>query len=78
MRFFVKMNSNFTSTFLHDHGRLVVAEMNFKFIASGTNILDIAFLARDQVNDIFRLTTKNLSNTISPASASTSETITFF
>ena len=78
MRFFVKMNSNFTSTFLRDHGRLVVAETNFKFIASGTNILDIAFLARDQVNDIFRLTTKNLSNRISPASASTSETITFF
>ena len=28
MRFFVEMNSNFTSTFFSDHGRLVVAETN--------------------------------------------------
>ena len=77
MRFFVEVNSNFTSTFFSDHGRLVVAETNFKFIASGTNILHITFLARDQVNDIFRFTTENLSNRISPASTSTSKTIAF-
>ena len=80
MRFFVEMDGNFTSTFFSDHRRLVVAETNFKFIASGTNILHITFLARDQVNDNVRFATKNLSNRISPASASASvsKTIAFF
>ena len=82
MRFFVEMDGNFTSTFFSDHRRLVVAETNFKFIASGTNKLHITFLARDQVNDNVRFATKNLSNRISPASASASasvsKTIAFF
>ena len=77
MRFFVEMNSNFTSAFFSDHGRLVVARTNFKFITSGTNILHLTFLTRNQVNDIFRFTTKNLSNRIRPVSAGTSKTITF-
>ena len=77
MRLFVEMDSNFTSTFFSDHRRLVVTETNFKFIASGTNTLQITILARDQVNDIFRFTTKNLSNRISPASTSASRTIAF-
>ena len=38
MRFFVEMNSNFTSAFFSDHGRLVVAKTNFKFITSGIYI----------------------------------------
>ena len=77
MRFFVKMTGNFTSTFFGDHRRLVVAETNFKFITSGNNILHIAFLTRNQVDDIFRLTTKNLRNRIRPASASVRKAISF-
>ena len=41
MRFFVKMNSNFTSMFFRDHGRIVVAETNFKIIASVFNLLKL-------------------------------------
>ena len=77
MRFFVKMNGNFTSTFFSDHGRLVVAKANFKFITSGTNILHVALLTRNQVDDILRFTVKNLRNRIRSASAGTSKTITF-
>jgi len=77
MRLFVKMNSNFTSTFFGDHRRLVVAETNFKFVTCGTNILHIAFLARNQVDDIFRFTIKNLRNRIRPASTSASKAIRF-
>ena len=68
MRFFLKMATS-QSTFFGDHRRLVVAETNFKFMTSGTNILHIAFLSRNQVDDIFRFTTKNLRNRIRPASA---------
>ena len=32
----IKMNGNFTSTFFSDHGRLVVAKANFKFIVEPT------------------------------------------
>ena len=39
-----------------DHRRLVLAETNFKSITCGRNILHIAFLARNQIEDIFRLT----------------------
>ena len=56
MRFFVKMNGNFTSTFFSNHGRLVVAKANFKFITSRTNILHVALLTRNQVDDIFGFT----------------------
>ena len=75
----MKMNSNFTSTFFGDRRRLVVAETNFKFVTCGPNILHIAFLKRNQVDDIFRFTIKNLRNRIRPAStsASTSAIIRF-
>ena len=69
MRFFVKMSSNFTSKFFSDHRGLVIAETNFKFISCGTDILRIAFLARNQVDDIFRFATTTLRNRIRPASA---------
>ena len=59
MRLFVKMNSNFTSTFFGDHRGLVVVETNFKFVTCRANILHITFLAHNQVNDIFRFTVKN-------------------
>ena len=55
----------------------MVAETNFKFVTCGTNILLIAFLARNQVDDIFRLKIKNLRNRIRPASTSASKAIGF-
>ena len=51
-------------------------EANFKFITSRTNILHVALLARNQVDDIFRFTIMNLRNKIGSASVSASETIT--
>ena len=50
----------------------------FKFITCGTNILQIAFLACSQVDNIFRSTAENLRDRIRPASASASEVISFF
>ena len=55
MRFFVKLNGNFTSTFFSDHGRLVVVKANFKIITSRTNILHVALLTCNQVDDILDL-----------------------
>ena len=77
MRFFVKLNGNFTSTFFSDHGRLVVVKANFKIITSRTNILHVALLTCNQVDDIFRFTAKNLRNRIRSASAGASKIITF-
>lgn len=78
MRFFVEVNGNFTRTFVSDHRRLVVAKTNFKFISCGTDILHIALLTCNQVNNIFGPTTENLLNRIRPASSSASKAIGVF
>jgi len=74
---FVGMNGGLTGAFFGGHGGLVVAETSFGFVACGPNMLRIAFLARSQVNDIFRFTIKNLRNRIHPASTSASKAIRF-
>ena len=72
MRFFVKMNGNFTSTL-----RLAIAETNFEFVTCGTNVLQIAFLACNQIYDIFGFTIKDLCNGIRPTSTGASKAIGF-
>jgi len=65
------MNSNFTSTVFGDHRRLVVAETKFKFVTCGSNILHIAFLARNQPREAFwcaQLCTLNLMDSTKGAS----------
>jgi len=44
MRFFVKMNVNFTSTFFSDHRRLVVAETNLNSLLVEPTYCTLHFL----------------------------------
>ena len=51
----------------------MVAKTNFKFVTSGTNILQIAFLASNQTYDMFGFAIKNLCNRIRSTSTGASK-----
>ena len=56
------MNSCFTGLLVCEHRGFVVAKSNFKFIAGGTNILYIALVASNKINNVLRFTCDILSN----------------
>ena len=70
MSFFVKVYYNFTSVLLCTHSWLVVTKSDFELVGCGTNILDITFVAGDQVNYVLRFTIKLLSDRIAPPCSS--------
>ena len=64
MRSSVKMYGYFASFFVCFHGGFVVSKSNFKFRCGGADILEIAFLAMNQINHIRRTTREFLPNKI--------------
>ena len=48
------MDSQFTSSFVLKHVRLVVTESYFKFSRGGAHILQVAFGTSGQINNILR------------------------
>ena len=58
------MDSQFTSSFVLQHVRLVVTESYFKFSRGGAHILQVAFGTSGQINNISRRTRKFLMNGI--------------
>ena len=64
MRSSVKMYCYFASFFVCFHGGFVVSKSIFKFRCGGADILEIAFLAMNQINHIRRTTREFLANKI--------------
>ena len=52
----VEMYRYLTGLFLSDHSRLAVAKSNYKVSCCRTNVLQVTFLTRSQINNVLRIT----------------------